>query len=339
MNNIRLQDIANSAGVSVATVSRLLRDPQVVSPKTRMAILETMDLLGYDRPEILQESIEQRVGIIIPELTNQIFAEIAHELNRQLAHRGGIAILSSQFPGAASEPALAEALVASGCRGIIFVSGRHADKGAEQNTYEHLQSRSIPFVTVNGPLPGIPSYNTNDSAAVELALNHLAAFGHRRVALINGQQRLYPAACKSKAFKALTEKPFFYEAREYNMHFTAESGAEAALRAASRGVTGLICASDNMAIGAISALRIAGYRIPEDISIIGFDGTATSSQLNPPLTTVRQAIQPICNHAVTSLLRILHGEEISTEPKFFNPELIVRKSSGPAREKTTDGEQ
>ena len=332
MTKIRLQDIASQAGVSTATVSRLLNNPDSVANKTRTRIVEAMDMLGYDRPVALQEGTEFRIGVIIPELTNPTFATMAHLLSQEIAGRDAVALIATQTPGAASEPALIESLLASRCKGLIIVSGRHADATSEGEVYSQLRARRIPFVTLNGPLEGVPSFTTDDELAMSMAVTHLVELGHRRITLLNGNPRMFPAAQKERGFSKACQQAGI-DNNDYaiiSTLYSRQAGGQAALQAVARGATALICASDIMAVGAVSTLRITGYKVPEDISVIGYDGTVFSTDVTPALTTIRQAFPSMCALAVSTLLDLVHGKQIVTEPFVFAPELCVRDSTGMA---------
>ena len=145
---ITLSDIADQAGVSTATVSRVLNGKSNVAEVTRRQVLVALDLLGYERPETLRQVSKGLVGLVIPELSNPIFPMFAQEIEQLLASSGHTPLLCTQTPGGTSEDEYIEMLVERGVAGIIFVSGRHADTSGDVTRYQRLRERGVPLVTV-----------------------------------------------------------------------------------------------------------------------------------------------------------------------------------------------
>ena len=145
---ITLSDIADQAGVSTATVSRVLNGKSNVAEVTRRQVLVALDLLGYERPETLRQVSKGLVGLVIPELSNPIFPMFAQEIEQLLASSGHTPLLCTQTPGGTSEDEYIEMLVERGAAGIIFVSGRHADTSGDVTRYQRLRERGVPLVTV-----------------------------------------------------------------------------------------------------------------------------------------------------------------------------------------------
>lgn len=302
-----LADIADQAGVSTATVSRVLNGKSNVADVTRQQVLVALDLLGYERPESLRRSSRGLVGLVVPELSNPIFPAYAQQIEQLLAASGRTPLLCTQTPGGTSEDEYIEMLVNRGVSGIIFVSGRHADTGGDVTRYQRLRERGVPLVTINGNAPTIrvPGFTTDDRAAARVAVEHLISLGHRRIGLATGPLRMVPAQRKRAGYadamrSGLPDQPL----RILETLYTYEGGATAADRLVDEGCTGIICGSDIMALGAISGARSRGLRVPDDLSIIGYDDTALIPMTNPPLTTVRQPVAAICRAAVTTLMSI-----------------------------------
>src|SRR5258707_6196353 len=165
---------------------------------------------------------------------------------------------------------------------------------------------------------------------MEQAYGHLAALGHERIGLILGPPDHVPSRRKLDAFeKAVvrtTGNTLDPELVERTM-FSLEGGHAAATRLIKQGVTGIICASDPMALGAIRAARRAGLLVPDDISVVGYDDSAFMNCTDPPLTTVRQPIEAIGRAAVAMLSSQIEGAEVSAEELFFEPEMVARGST------------
>ena len=330
----RLKDLADQAGVSTATVSRVLNGKAGVSGETRKAVLAALDVLGYDRPEKLRTRSQGLVGLIVPELDNPVFPALAQEIETTLSDRGYTPLLCTQSPGGTTEDEYVEMLLDHGVDGIIFVSGRHADTAAGSERYHRLRSRGLPIVLVNGYSEGVdaPSVSTDDAVAIDLGMRHLSSLGHTCIGLAIGPDRYIPAKRKVMAFKAALERrdPGCDTGRHVvSTLFTVEGGQAAAGELIDTGHTAVLCGSDLMALGAMRAARARGLRIPEDISVVGFDDSPLMAFTDPPLTTVRQPVAGMGKAAVSALMSEITGTKVSRTELLFHPDLIVRGSTGP----------
>jgi len=166
----RLADIAAQAGVSEATVSRVLNGKPGVAATTRQTVLAALDVLGYERPVRLRQRSEGLVGLITPELENPIFPALAQVIGQALTRQGYTPVLATQTPGGSTEDELTEMLVDRGVAGIIFVSGLHADTSADMQRYDQLRAQGVPFVLVDGFSPKVqaPLISPDDRAAMAL---------------------------------------------------------------------------------------------------------------------------------------------------------------------------
>src|SRR5690242_3789005 len=164
----RLADIAAQAGVSEATVSRVLNGKPGVAAGTRESVLAALDVLGYERPVRLRRRSAGLVGLITPELENPIFPALAQVIGQALTRQGYTPVLATQTPGGSTEDELTEMLVDRGVAGIIFVSGLHADTSADMGRYEQLRAQGVPFVLVNGFSPKVqaPFISPDDRAEI-----------------------------------------------------------------------------------------------------------------------------------------------------------------------------
>ena len=329
----RLTDLADQAGVSTATVSRVLNGKHGVSTQTRQAVLAALDVLGYERPEKLRTRSAGLVGLVVPELTNPVFPAFAQAIESMLSEVGYTPLLCTQSPGGTTEDAYVEMLLEHDVAGIVFVSGLHADTSASRERYHRLRSRGLPIVLVNGYAEGVdaPAVSADDSAAMDLAFRHLVSLGHRRIGLAIGPERFVPEQRKVRAF---TENL----ARHLDVHspdghlvttlFTVEGGQAAAGELIASGHTAIICGSDLMALGAIRAARALGLEVPTDVSVIGYDDSPLIAFTDPPLTTVRQPVQAMGHAAVSALVAEINGTKTPRTELLFHPELIVRGSTG-----------
>lgn len=331
----RLADIAAQAGVSEATVSRVLNGKPGVAAVTRQAVLTALDVLGYERPSRLRERRAGLVGLVIPELENPIFPAFAQVIDTMLAQHGYTPVLCTETPGGVSEDEYVEMLLERGVSGIIFISGMHADTQANPERYHRLRERRLPIVLINGYLKGVdaPFISNDDVASMELAVGHLVALGHTRIGLAVGPQRFLPVVRKIAGFtqsmKSLLGLSLVDDLVECSL-FSVEGGAAAAGALIERGVTAIVCGSDMMALGAVRAARSRGLQVPRDVSVVGYDDSSLIAFTDPPLTTIRQLVQAMGHAAVRALIDEIAGVPAPRAEFVFRPELVVRSSTGPA---------
>ncbi|HEX6498323.1 MAG TPA: LacI family DNA-binding transcriptional regulator [Micromonosporaceae bacterium] len=333
----RLADIAAQAGVSEATVSRVLNGKPGVSDETRQVVLTALDVLGYERPERLRKRSAGLVGLVVPELDNPIFPLFAQVIESALAQHGYTPVLCTQTPGGVTEDEYVEMLLDRQVAGIVFVSGLHADTSTDPDRYRKLVERPIPTVLVNGYMPGVeaPFVSCDDRAAAELAVSHLFALGHRRIGLVTGPDRFLPVQRKLAGYRSAMRAVVGLPDRDIDKYielslFGVEGGHAAADRLLERGVTGIVCGSDLMALGAIRAARSRGLSVPGDVSVVGYDDSPLIAFTDPPLTTLRQPVQAMSVAAVRALMDEINGHPAPHSEYVFRAELVVRGSTGAA---------
>ncbi|MFH8613010.1 LacI family DNA-binding transcriptional regulator [Streptomyces sp. NPDC018029] len=331
----RLLDIAAQAGVSEATASRVLNGKAGVATGTRRRVLAALDVLGYERPTRLKRRSAGLVGLVIPELTNPIFPAFAQVIEQVLAGHGYTPMLCTQMPGGATEDELVEQLEDRGVSGIIFLSGLHADLTADTARYRELAHRNVPFVLVNGYNEDIPVsfVSPDDRSAVRMAVRHLVDLGHERIGLAIGPTRYVPSRRKAEGFTAALHSMLGLAQGEaerlvQRTLFTVEGGQAAAGALLDLGCTAMVCGSDLMALGAIRTVRERGLAVPDDVSVVGFDDSQLIAFTDPPLTTVRQPVQAMASAAVGALLEEIDGNPVQRTEFVFQPELVVRGSTG-----------
>jgi DNA-binding LacI/PurR family transcriptional regulator len=329
----RLADIATQAGVSEATVSRVLNGKPGVSAVTREAVLAALDILGYERPVRLRQRSAGLIGLITPELDNPIFPAFAQVIERALIQRSFTPVLCTQTPGGVTEDEFTELLLERGVSGIVFVSGLHADSASDPARYAKLVDRGVPLVLINGYHPGVaaPFISTDDREAMRLAVTHLVELGHEKIGLSIGHRRYVPVIRKIEGFtRYMKERLGVTDVSKLIEHtlFTVEGGHAAAVALVERGCTAIICGSDMMALGAIRGARSLGLNVPGDVSVVGFGDSPLMTFTDPPLTTVREPVEPIGVAAVQALLDESDGVPAPGSELLFRPELVVRGSTG-----------
>jgi LacI family transcriptional regulator, repressor for deo operon, udp, cdd, tsx, nupC, and nupG len=328
----RLAEVAKKVGVSEATVSRVLNGKAGVSETTREAVLTALDVLGYERPTQLRGERARLVGLVLPELQNPIFPALAEVIGGALAQRGFTPVLCTRSAGGLSEADYVSMLVEQQVSGMVFTGGHCAELAAPHDHYGLLHSRGIPVVLLNAAVDslGFPRASTDDHTAAQQAFRHLVSLGHQRIGLVVGPEDHVPSRRRLAAFLAEVQRAGLTVAPVEHALFSLESGQAATTRMLRHGVTGVICGSDVLALGAIRAVRRAGLTVPGDVSVVGYDDSAFMNSTDPPLTTVRQPIEAIGKAAVALLVSQIESTSVYPEELLFEPELVVRGSTGPA---------
>jgi DNA-binding LacI/PurR family transcriptional regulator len=330
----RLAEVARKVGVSEATVSRVLNGKPGVSDATRQAVLTALDVLGYERPTKLRGERARLVGLVLPELQNPIFPAFAEIVGGALTQNGYTPLLCTQNAGGVTESDYVDLLLAQQVSGVIFLGGNYTQGDAAHAHYERLRQVNLPTVLVNARVPQLrfATVSTDDAAAAEQAVLHVHQLGHRRIGLLLGPDDHVPSQRKLDAAQRLLERlgdPLRRDLVVRGM-YSLESGQAGATRLIAAGATAIVCASDPMALGAVRAARRAGLAVPADISVVGFDDSALMSCVEPPLTTVRQPIESMGRAVIELLLSQIAGTIPVGDELLFEPELVLRSSTGPA---------
>lgn len=325
-----LAAIAEVADVSEATVSRVLNRKYGVSAATRQAVEEALKQVGYERP------LDNRLVLMLtPNLKNPIFAQQAERIESELSPYGLKSIICPVYPGTPRERDYVESLVDAGVAAIVFLSSSNTLRDADHRVVDLIESRGIPYVSINGGFPGsdAPVVSTDDHRAAELAFGHLFDLGHRRIGMLAGPVDNLPADRRVEGFLDAASRRGVEDASHLvaRAQFNFESGQQAASRLLAEGVTGIVASSDEMALGAYRAADRAGLRVPQDVSIIGYDDSPMLDFTAPPLTTVRQPTERIAENIGRLLTALVANREVPAGEVLVDPELRYRGSTAPVR--------
>ena len=337
---IRLQDVSALAGVSEATVSRVMNGKEGVRASTRDRVLRVLAELGY-APEALHATPSAGViGVIVPELDNPIFPKFVQTIEARLLSSGYLCVLCCASRVGATEDDYLDSLIERRVAGVIVVSGRHADVRADHSIYDEITRRGIGLVTINGAMapdehgvPPVPSVSTDDHAATVTAYRHLSESGHERIGLLIGPSCYTPVQRKLAGFREAALAAGVegdLDDRVIETIFTLDGGFTGTQRLLDNGITGIVAASDLMALGAIRAVRQRGLDVPGDVSVVGFDDTELMRFTDPPLTTVHQPVTRIVDHAVDVLFAQIQGQPYDRAERLLAGELIVRGTTARA---------
>ncbi|APD84874.1 LacI family transcriptional regulator [Alteromonas sp. Mex14] len=332
MANIR--DVADNAGVSVATVSRTLQQPERVSPKTRNKVMAAVQAVGY-KPNLM--AVKFRSGkthnlvVLVPTVANVFFARVISGMQEAAAELGYSILLANTLGNSDIESHYAKMVSTSQADGLIQLRANNPLDVSMINDHGLLPMVNACEVIDDGQYPVV---SLDNRAAARAMTEHLIGKGHSRIAMVKGpdsspltQERLagYKDAL-ANANIAFDEKLLFPG------DFTLQAGYNAGVHIAAlrNRPTAVFCENDETAIGAMQAFKQANLNIPKDISVAGFDDIAFSAFVDPPLTTIAQPAEEFGRTAVTLLVDLLNGK-IRKAPKVIMPfELIVRESTGEA---------
>jgi len=327
---IGIVEIAAHAGVSEATVSRVINRRQGVAKRTRDAVEQAMAELGYER------AVEgQLVAVVTEHVSNPFFADVAERIESALAPHGLKTILCPSFAGGVQEREYIAAIIDKGIAAVVFLSASNTVEGVDPEVYELLRSRRIPYVGVNGEFADgvpVPVFSTDDRLAAELAVDHLHRLGHRAVGMVSGPSGNRPADRRVRGFLDAMARRGATDPQRLvvRQSYTVEGGQAAAGVLLGLGATAIVAASDYMALGVIRGVRRLGRTVPGDVSVVGYDGSVITEFTDPPLTTVRQPADRLALEVGRSVLSLVAGRDTPAGELLFDPELVIRSTTGPA---------
>lgn len=334
MARVTIKDIARQAAVSTATVSYVINESRYVSPELKSRVLEAIGQLGYypdDNARSLRSKKTSTIGLIVPDNSNPFFAEIAKGVEDAGFEAGYTVILGNSNAMLERELAYLDVLLSKRVDGIILFS-----TSTELSQAETITDRGIPtavFYRDPGDLD-VDSFALDNQQAGYLATQHLIRLGHSQIACIKPLSATNPSALRVAGYKqALAEHGLTWSdtlTPQGNNLISGGEQATQALLAAGQPFSAIFACNDAMAIGAMRALRDAGYRVPEDISIVGFDDIILASYSNPPLTTIASPKYEAGRLAVQRLIERINGKHAGGARKFIlETELILRESTAP----------
>ncbi|MGQ2997097.1 LacI family DNA-binding transcriptional regulator [Variovorax sp.] len=331
---ITLADIAAAAGVSVMTASRAVNNQPGVSSQTRDALLKVASELGYEGHRTASKSgtRPRLIGLIATRLNHPFVADIVGSVVETAAAAGIEVLVYSQGPPNRPPSVEVLQLMRQSTEGVVALLPYRLDLMID------MASERFPVVMIDSPgEPGeLPCVAADSYGGARAAMKHLAELGHRRIAFVAGAEKLESALDRRRAYDdaiavhGLERDPALVVPGEYDF----EGGRAAArqLLALPRRPSAVFAANDLSAFGLMGVFQEHGLRIPEDVSVVGFDDVAAAAQVHPALTTVRQPLADMGRAAVSTLLAQIAGVDAGTTRVTLPAELIVRRSTAaPAR--------
>ena len=333
---VTIKDVAKMAGVSVATVSRTLAEPDKVSEKARKKVMDAVEASGYVT-NTLARNFRRRssnmVVVLVPEIANPFFSNIIQGIER-VASRHQYRILLGDTQGELERERVYADLVSQRQADGVICLGRNIPFRYRKGR-KTLDPAWPPFAMAceyHGEIP-VPTVCIDNVAAATDAVNHLLELGHRRIAYINGPSESPLCEDRLQGYEdaiqgaGLSVSPMLIKQGD----FTLASGHACTTELLAEGnpPTALFCANDEMAIGAMQACHEAGLTLPADMSVVGFDDIAFAAYTHPRLTTIHQPRNRIGEQVMTMMLEMLAGNPPSDSRIVLPHELLVRDSSSP----------
>ena len=330
---ITMDEIAKLAGVSKATVSRVLNDSECgVGEQTRVRVKKITEELGYSVEQTEKKknvSFTRYIALILPDITNPFFADLAKSVEQSLRRKGYSLVLANTDFSEDNEAAQIRELMVKHLEGILLVpSGIRA-----REEHDLPRRYQIPMVLLDRKLEGIsdiPGVYSNNEYASVISCEHLIRKGARDIVFISGPLNVSTSIERFEGYKAVLAQhsiPFRPEMCRHGS-YTVESGYNAVLELERSGISysAILAANDLMALGALKAVREFGYRVPEDVQIIGFDNIEFSQYCEPSLSTMQQPTFDMGAKAVELLTGIIEKRD-PVQPERLIPKLLMRKTT------------
>lgn len=338
MQNLKLEDIAQLAGVSRSTVSRVINNHPNVSDSVRQRVLEIISQTGY-QPNLAARSLASQrsniIGLVIPRSVSNLFIDpYFPRLTQgvaQACNESNYTLSLFLFHTKEDEHNLFPRISRPGLVDGIILQSTNAGDGLVQQ----LNQSRIPFVIAGRPMEvsDVSYVDVDNITGAYSAVRHLVLQGYRRIGTVTGPLNSTAGQDRLEGFKrALSESHLDYDEQLYiESDFTEGGGYYAAQRLLLQEPDALFIASDTMAFGALRAIREAGLAVPDEIALVSFDDLPIASRANPPLTTIRQPIRYLGIKLVETLLDILENGPNPPRRVIFGTQLVIRESCGANR--------
>jgi LacI family transcriptional regulator len=330
----RIREVAEDSGVSVGTVSNVLNNPDLVAEATRRRVEESIRRLGFVRnasARRLRSGGGNAVGVIVLDVGNPFFTEVARGIEDRLAEADCVPMLCSSDERDDREARYLRLLEDQGVNGLLVTPA-----GPDLGRLAAIRRRGTPVVLLDRPSPDpeLCSVAVDDVRGGDLAAGHLLALGHERIAFVNGPGKIRQCADRAIGVREALRAAGFDPAthlREVTIPTLNAGAGEAAVEqvlAGPRPPTGIVCVNDLAALGVLRGLRRRGLNAPADMAVVGYDDVEFAAELSPSLTSIRQPKYQLGRSAADLLLAELEsGTGHRHRQVLFQPELVVRESS------------
>ncbi|MCD7035194.1 LacI family transcriptional regulator [Metabacillus sp. GX 13764] len=327
-----IKDVAREAGVSVATVSRIVNGLPGYSEGTRKKVAEVIASLGYKPNAVARNLVNRKtntIGVLLPQVSSSFSAKLLHGIEEEAhIHQYSVIICNTDSNGKRTMDYL-NLLREKQVEGILFASEARIDQYEEE-----ILALKIPVLAVDAYSENIPYLKVNDQEAAYAAAEYLIKMGHQNIGMISGTKEdpISGAPRVAGFLQALADHGIMPEPNliEYG-DFGFKSGYEAITRLIEKNpfLTAIFAASDEMALGIFSYCYEKGIHVPDELSVIGYDDTEMAEMAVPPLTTIHQPIQEMGAEAVRKLITLIQEEPVESKymPYFIKERKSVRRLS------------
>jgi LacI family transcriptional regulator len=321
-----LREISKKIGISIATISRVINGAENVSEETRKKVLKALQEYHYQPPQVARKKLHYLVGIIVPNLLGNHYNMISESIELELSKHGYDSFVTSTHLLLNKEIEILEQFFSRRVDGIIICTTKNDDKHIEK-----LIRSAIPVVAVdrndsdiNVDTVGIDNYHS-----AYMAMKYLYNKGHRDIIFVSGEREYYSAKIREKAVLDFSKK-YNINLKVLEGNFEFEGGYNSIkkyLEKNGKDFSAIFFINDQVALGGARAIYEAGYSIPDDISIIGFDNDNYSKYLYPPLTTIHQPRKEMGENAAKLLVERIEGKGSKVKRKIILPTKIIERNS------------
>lgn len=327
-----IRDIARQCNVSVATVSRVLNnEPKGVGQQTREKVLKVIEVTNY-KPNAVARTLATKkaktIGLILPDVSNPFNSMMAKGVEEEASKFGYNTILCDSNNERDKEDAYFRILSENYVAGLIYNNFKSTDLSGLQD----FIGQSIPYILIDHDIEiheGASVIKIDNAKAMYELTHFVLSKGHKRIAVVTGYEDSYSSSQRLIGFKNAIKDAGLSVNDDliFIGDFRLESGFELCNRILDKAkVTAIICFNDVMALGVLQRLKEKGLKVPDDISVTGFDNIAVSDFIDPPLTTVDQPIYDMGKRAAYQLIQKLEGENNDIFKQEFKHQLVIRKS-------------
>lgn len=329
-----MKDVAERAGVSITTVSHVVNKTRAVAPETLERVLAAIEELSFYKnvhARRLARGGSDFLGLIVSDIANPFFPELIKSFEAAALERGfDLLLFNTDYDLKRTETA-ARKMIENKVRGVAVMTSEFDPRLAEELVANQV---SVVFLDHGHVRDFVSDLRVDYATGIFEAIRHLFDLGHKDFAFLAGPQNLKSAVIRRKAFTEALNHWGLHSQRTLESNHKVEGGADAAraLLRESHFPTAILCSNDLTALGAMSALQEAGLKIPEDVSVVGFDDIYFARVSHPPLTTVSLSRERLGQLAFEALDRMLHHRTHHGAEYVVETRLIVRQSTGPSRE-------
>ncbi len=333
--SVSIRDVAQSAGVSLGTVSNAINRPEILAPTTLKRVQKAISELGFvpnASARTLRAGRTRVLGLVVPDISNPFFTDISKGANDAALAAGYVVILCNTDESSEKEDQYLAVLSSQNVQGILITPARDTQKSLKSIT-----ERGIAISLVDRESEGaeVCSVAVNDAIGGSLALNHLWEQGHRDILLLTGAANIPQVAQRDSGIRAAIaakkkeDRPTLHILRVAQMSAAAASEAlESHLKENGLDCTAIICGNDLLALGAIRSLRNHGYETPRDVSIVGYDDIDFAASATVPLTSIAQPKYQLGFAAAELVIDECNNPKTHVHQRIeFQPQLIIRNST------------